>query len=807
MISSILKKILKKNSLFRKYKLLKHKFKNTPSEDTEEEFRRLVGTISSMSAVMAALDRDFDKQYYLESYRDVKASGIDPEFHYAIWGWKENRSPSQFFDPTFYRRKYLDLKDDEFPLAHYETNGRSRGVPTNPIGAGIWFQPSLSSEDIWANVISAKRNSLTKAVVILPVYKGYMETLSAIFHCLTARSDDSYSLLVINDCSPDPLLTKALMKLSNLNLFDYHNQSENRGFVATVNHALANLSGDLDVVLLNSDAFVFKGWFGRLSKHATGDRDVATVTPMSNNATICSYPLCNKDNNIGLEITPAELDSIAASKNLGLSIDAPTGVGFCMYIARQAINAIGYLDENSFKVGYGEENDFCMRARKAGLRNLIAGDVFAYHVGSVSFSEIRDANYAAGQANLQKKHPDYPSLIQRHFAADPEQFIRRRLDIARLAKAFHRCRMFITHRWSGGIETYLAEQISDLHRRGEDCLILRVHDVNRFSVEDPSEKAIYIPNLVDLDFRRSFNVLEEIIDAIQPSQISINSFAGLAWEHQSKIILYLSQSEISRKYVIHDYSAISHHYQLLPPDFTPFDEQSLSEIDFWSTMSVDPSIVDGVRSVVRREAFSKLFSSGITVEAPSRCTADLFAKFYPDIDVEIVPHSDHLPELPPSTRRRPDGSTRIVLVGALGAHKGSDCVRAAAAYSKDNGLNLEFHLVGYSDNDAALSEAGIQIWGRYQSDVEALQLISELKPDIIFVSSIWPETFCYTLSFALKLRIPPVVFDLGAQNERVKNIRWAKSLPLALALDPARLANTLTELDVDALWKEVTREI
>ena len=63
----------------------------------------------------------------------------------------------------------------------------------------------------------------------------------------------------------------------------------NAGFVQSVNRGMA-LHGDRDVVLLNSDTEVANDWLGRLHAAAHSAPGVATVTPFSNNATICSYP-------------------------------------------------------------------------------------------------------------------------------------------------------------------------------------------------------------------------------------------------------------------------------------------------------------------------------------------------------------------------------------------------------------------------------------------------------------------------------------------------------------------------------------
>jgi GT2 family glycosyltransferase len=81
----------------------------------------------------------------------------------------------------------------------------------------------------------------------------------------------------------------------------------------------------------------------------------------------------------------AELDAVFAQINAGKSIDLPTAVGFCMYIRRACLDAVGLFDAERFGRGYGEENDFSRRATRAGWRNVLCADVFVFHAGGVSF--------------------------------------------------------------------------------------------------------------------------------------------------------------------------------------------------------------------------------------------------------------------------------------------------------------------------------------------------------------------------------------------------------------------------------------
>ena len=63
--------------------------------------------------------------------------------------------------------------------------------------------------------------------------------------------------------------------------------------------------------------------------------------------------------------------------------------GFCLMIKRGLIDQIGYLDEERFGEGYGEENDYCLRAAKAGWHLAVADDTYIYHAQSRSYSHER----------------------------------------------------------------------------------------------------------------------------------------------------------------------------------------------------------------------------------------------------------------------------------------------------------------------------------------------------------------------------------------------------------------------------------
>lgn len=71
------------------------------------------------------------------------------------------------------------------------------------------------------------------------------------------------------------------------------------------------------------------------------------------------------------------------------------------------LDEIGLLDEIAFPVGYGEENDMCARAVKAGYTLMIADDTYVFHAKSKSFGhEKRKVLAKQGSIALKQKHPD-----------------------------------------------------------------------------------------------------------------------------------------------------------------------------------------------------------------------------------------------------------------------------------------------------------------------------------------------------------------------------------------------------------------
>ena len=92
---------------------------------------------------------------------------------------------------------------------------------------------------------------------------------------------------------------------------------------------------------------------------------------------------------------------------------------------------LGVFDEDAFGRGYGEENDWCLRATERGWKHLLAADVFVYHAGGASFGDEASDYQANALAVISERYPDYERQIAAFIEADPMEPPRYAVDTAR----------------------------------------------------------------------------------------------------------------------------------------------------------------------------------------------------------------------------------------------------------------------------------------------------------------------------------------------------------------------------------------
>ena len=252
--------------------------------------------------------------------------------------------------------------------------------------------------------------------VIIPVHNAADE-LEACLASLYRTIPVGAGVLLLDDASDDPRVQPILQHWLDRAgpLWRGEKQSRNLGFVGTVNRGMEMTRGN--VVLLNSDTLLTPGWLQGLQRCLASDAAFATATPWTNHGEIASFPIFCQANPL-----PADINALArviASTGAARYPEIPTAVGFCMAISRAAIETLGPFDQELFGLGYGEENDFSMRARNTGMKNVLCDDVYVGHVGGRSFAPRGLAPGETSMRSLLSRHPAYLELVSEFIAADP----------------------------------------------------------------------------------------------------------------------------------------------------------------------------------------------------------------------------------------------------------------------------------------------------------------------------------------------------------------------------------------------------
>lgn len=616
-------------------------------------------------------------------------------------------------------------------------------------------------------VAAAHPAASTPVDVIIPVYRGLADTQRSIHAVLQQISvlQTPMQLIVINDASPEPELCAWLRDLAarepRVQLLE---NDSNLGFVGTCNRGMA-LHPSHDVVLLNSDTEVANNWLDKLRATAYRHADTGSVTPLSNNATICSYPRFCAANAMPAELDTSALDQLCARVNAEQSVAIPTGVGFCMYIRRDCLDQVGLLDETHFGKGYGEENDFCMRAHNAGWQHQLALDTFVLHTGGVSFGSSKTPREEAAYNILKELHPTYDALVQAHLKANPAQAARHRIDRARLQHSPLPKILMVMHNVGGGTQRHVQELARYLEPRAI-CLVLIPLPDHQVQLQwlNPLEGYAEI-----FDWSTQASELLALLQDLQVRHVHFHHLLGF----DPQIMQLPKQLNATYDFTAHDYYTACPQITLTTREQTYCGEEGVKQC----TQCLQERPAPTQERIEDWRLRHRLFLlQARNVLAPSADCARRIHHYFPGARVRHVPHFDI-----PDTQALPApqgyaisarANLRVFVLGGVSANKGGNVLEAVALAAARQQAPLEFHLIGYPHRQMPCQPtASLTVHGPYQDEQLPL-LLERLQPDVVWFPALWPETYSYTLSACLQAGLPVIAPNLGAFTERLSGRAW-----------------------------------
>ncbi len=642
----------------------------------------------------------------------------------------------------------------------------------------------------------------TRITIVLPVYNAF-DLLAEVLDRIERHTDLPWRIVVIEDRSSDdrvrPFLRDWAAGMEDRlpgQVFLIENE-QNLGFIQSVNTALKTASqfGD-HVVLLNSDAFVPKNWASRLVRPILAHDNVASVTPMSNDAEIFSVPvICTRTL---LATGDADLiDAMAQTFEPDAELAVtPTGVGFCMAINKRYLAMVPQLD-TGFGRGYGEEVDWCQKVRLKGGRHLGLSGLFVEHRGGTSFGSAEKLKLVlANNAVISRRYPSYDAEVQEFIRHDP--LATPRLALA-IAWAAHRqpkdlpVPVYLAHSMGGGADEYLKNRIAADIRDGGSAVVLRVGNGSRWQIE------LHCLSGKVRGVTQDAGLMARLLAPIVPRRVVYSCGVGDSdpVSLPDHLLALAAAPGSTLEVLFHDYFPVS-------PSYTLLNDQGVYTglPDVNGTDTVHRNRRPDGRSVPLGEwqtAWGRLITAADEVVCFSRDSAEKVAAVWPAAARAIVvrPHGmlHAVPRVTP-----PQGHPRPVIgvLGNIGHQKG---VAVLAEMSRLLARSREADLVVVGNIDPAfpLTPPAV-VHGNYQlRDIP--DLVARYGISCWLIPSIWPETFSYATHEVLATGLPVWCFDLGAQAEAVRTATSCGAPGGVIALHQGR-APTETVADIILSAKE-----
>ncbi|MGC8979252.1 glycosyltransferase [Caldisericum sp.] len=738
----------------------------------------------------------FNTQYYLNAYPDVAKSGMNPLLHYILHGAYEGRWPSEEFDSSYYLNSYPDVKKAGInPLLHYALYGKKEGrKPKSPtvisqthITKLIDYSDLLS---VWKKIFNDRPviphfNTKYPIDIIIPIFNG-MEYLPMLFDSIIKNTLLPFRLLIIDDNSSDPNVQTFLKKIQtsypNLLMKILINE-KNLGFVKSVNKAVSYVKNHF--VILNTDVLVPPFWLERLMYPIFNMKNIASTTPLTNAGTICSFPKFLENNPVFENLNIEKLDSYFSYINFDKNyVEVPTGVGFCIGINFKVVKKIGMFDE-AFGRGYGEENDWCMRAIEHGYKNIIVPNLFVYHKHGGSFnSEEKNFLNNENSKYLAKKHPTYFEKVEKFIKEDKLADLRN-ISITWIASSYdesNRPIFIIDHSWGGGANLYTDQLIKKYQKENKKIFLL--------SYELSSKQ--FILNFIYKDYKLAYSLssLEKDVFTLLCKEFSVKEIIV------NELVTYPNPLEILRliletkrefntklSIAIHDYFCICPSYNLLnyKVEYCGIPDKNLCAVCLKANKFIKEAvsyltneIEAGTLTIHKwREEWGKLLNGTDNIIVFSNSSKNILLKAYPEFKKEKITINPHNVDWINSIERTDNlkNLEEKIIIGVLGKislHKGAQIIREMEEIIKAYNIKARIVIIGEYENQSTSNV--ISVTGEYKKE-DIVSYLNQYAIDIIFIPSICPETFSFTTREAILSGLPVATFNLGAQAEQVKNYR------------------------------------
>lgn len=610
--------------------------------------------------------------------------------------------------------------------------------------------------------------------VIIPVYNA-PDQLERCLRSVLRNSTGDATLLIVDDASTDGRIAPMLRSYEATDGVRVLTNDVNLGFTRTVNRGFESTVGD--VVVLNSDTEVPPGWLDRLRYAASAVPNAGTITPLSDNAGAFSAPEMGQHNAVPLWLTRDEVGTAIAGSTNRSYPHTPTGNGYCMFVRRSCLDDVGVFDAEAFPRGYGEENDWCMRALDKGWVHIVDGSTYIFHERSSSFGDEKHELMRSGRAVLDERYPEYTDLVRSFVSSAEMQLARSQVgDAFKVGESARRKLprvLFLLHGAGGGTPATTRDLMEGLDGRYEPFLlvsngkVLRLVRYDGSSHEEVDRWVLATPiEVQDVTNREYRAIVGRILVGLDIDVLHIRHLIGHTFE----------AAEVARGLGV-PVALSFHDFYYVCPTVQLLDERGKFCggicTDGQGVCPIPTPWLDDVPHLKHnwvyewRDRSKALFANVDRFVTTSESCRQVYLDTFPELagrPFTIIEHGRDLDLVAEPVGVLPvsDEAIRILLAGHIAPHKGSDFVRALLAVGGRRAV--EIHVLGTVADDLAGS---VVEHGTYERD-EFVERARQIRPAFVGLFSTTAESFSHVLTESWGAGIPVLASNLGALAERVE---------------------------------------
>lgn len=697
----------------------------------------------------------FDATWYAREYPDVAVDGESPPLHYLDFGARELRNPGPSFDTAWYVTAYPEVSDSGLnPLVHFLRDGKERGLkPARPRSHERWWEGVLAKQHpgpISVDAI-ARITKTDPPVLVIPVCDEKSDFVRCLALLRTANDFSARVLVLFDEDAVEG--GRDLRKLAED--FPWLEVHENKGLsgAAGMIETAAGIAGTADLLVLDPDFAPLPGWMRRIRIAALREEKTGLAMAM------------------GVECTQKKASTLGraiAQASSRMSPIASGTIGPAAYMRRECLEEMRKIDvvgSSLCEVFAG----IAHQAKRCGWACVVDDATLLAPVkkgGAEGFSPPADGE-------LMRE-------VERLIDVDPTVVLPRTL--------------FVLSTRQGGTPQTNQDLMAALDGRVE-CFVLH-SDTSAISffffdgeVLVELEKYILPVPMEALSHRSA--VYDEIVASwLVGYAIELVHVRHIAW-HGLGLIDMTKALGLPVVFSFHDFYTVCPTVKLL-------DEENVycagrctatrgdCTAELWDSGSLHPlknATVFDWRSRMGR-ALEKCDAFVTTSEHARNLMTENFP-FLTGRDFRVIPHGRDFKafgEIPEPVI--PGEPMRLLLLGGISVAKGGRFLEVLAKAAPSE--NIEIHVLGTVAGDIVLPPH-VRVHGPYLRD-EVVEKIGAIRPHLGAILSIWPETFCHTLTELWAAGVPVVGFDIGAVGERIRSggAGWLVEMSSSSILDLLR---------------------